>query len=80
MKFLFLRGIKKLQKSPDIQFYKMSQNRPFCLHSHFSQTRENRLKSSRWQFCTLSQKDALKKQKLRNCLSHRQYFFTLRCA
>lgn len=68
---------KPAKTSHPAQLYKMSQKSPFCLHSHFSQTRENRLKCSRRHFCTLFQKEALKKQKSHNRLKHRRQFFTL---
>lgn len=68
---------KSAKTSRPAQFYKMSQNHSFCLHSHFSQTRENRLKCSRRHFCTLFQKEALKKQKHRNYLIHRRKILTI---
>ena len=68
---------KSAKTSHPAQLYKMSQNHSFCLYSHFSQTREIRLKSSRQHFCTLLQKEALKKQKHRNYLIHRRKILTI---
>ncbi len=43
----------------------------FCLHPHFRQTAQNRLKWSRTCFCSFSQKEALKSKEFRNRFCHK---------
>ena len=60
MKMKVENNEKDVVCSPFLRLTKCQPNHAFCLHLGFWQAHQNRIKRSRWHFCTLFQFDALK--------------------